>query len=107
MIYRVLCYNLDKNMTSLNWGRGVKANVEKWINIEEIIVKDNSRVQWLKLGWKKTNFLVSLKNRISQNKITSITIITGRSITGRTEIEVEIMNIYKQLLDLVPHNCLL
>lgn len=61
----------------------------------------------VKIGMEKKNFLVSLKNRVSQNKITRITISTRISITGRTEIEVEIMNFYKQLLNLVPHNCLL
>jgi len=46
----------------------VKLNLEKWLNIEESIMKQKSRVQWLQLGdGNTTYFHASLKNRIAQN----------------------------------------
>ncbi|KAG5581137.1 hypothetical protein H5410_051764 [Solanum commersonii] len=77
----------------------VKDNSEKWLNIEESIVKQKSRVQWLQLGDENTTyFQASLKTRIAQNKITSLTTATGRIGNNSTDIEEEIISFYKQLL---------
>lgn len=52
----------------------VKANLEKWINIEESIVKQKSKSSVATTGgWNTTYFHASLKNKIAQNKITSLT----------------------------------
>ncbi|WMV50918.1 hypothetical protein MTR67_044303 [Solanum verrucosum] len=77
----------------------VKDNSEKWLNIEESIVKQKSRVQWLQLGDENTTYFhASLKTRIAQNKITSLTTATGRVGNNSTDIEEEIISFYKQLL---------
>lgn len=69
------------------------------MNIEESIMKQKSRVQWLQLGdGNTTYFHASLKNREAQNRFTSLITNTGRTITSRAEIEEEIIGFYKQLL---------
>lgn len=79
--------------------REVKLNLEKWLNVEESILRQKSRVQWLKLGDGNTTYLhVSLKNRISQNRITSLTSARGSIMTNSKDIEEEIIGFYKQLL---------
>ncbi|KAH0699374.1 hypothetical protein KY290_014199 [Solanum tuberosum] len=77
----------------------VKENLEKWLNIKESILKQKSRVQWLKLGdGNTTYFHASLKNRIARNKILSLTTTDGRMVNNNNDIEEEVIEFYKQLL---------
>lgn len=79
--------------------REAKLNREKWLNVEESIMRQKSRVQWLKLGDGNTAYFhVSLKNRLAQNRITSLTSANGNIMTSSSDIEEEILGFYKKIL---------
>ncbi|XP_075074577.1 uncharacterized protein LOC142162154 [Nicotiana tabacum] len=74
----------------------LKENLEKWILVEESILRQKSRVQWLKLG--DTNFAyfhANIKNIITQNKIRSLVSDRGEMIQSEKGIEDEILGFYK------------
>ncbi|KAH0717607.1 hypothetical protein KY285_013638 [Solanum tuberosum] len=105
-IYRQQLHDLPNTMRQpgqstdiLQLEKEVKENLEKWLNIEESILKQKSRVQWLQLGdGNTTYFHVSLKNIIARNKILSLTTADGRMVNNSNDIEEEIIEFYKQLL---------
>ncbi|XP_059309968.1 uncharacterized protein LOC132061119 [Lycium ferocissimum] len=77
----------------------LKLGLEKWIIVEESILRQKFRIQWLGLG--DTNsafFFASMKSRICQNHITRLVAKNGIIRQTRQEIEVEIIDFYKQLL---------
>ncbi|KAH0776135.1 hypothetical protein KY290_007546 [Solanum tuberosum] len=79
--------------------RDAKLNLEKWLNVEENIIRQKCRVQWLKLGDGNTAcFHASLRNRLAQNKIASLTNATGNIVTNTKDVEDEILGFYKSLL---------
>nr|XP_016455955.1 PREDICTED: uncharacterized protein LOC107779965 [Nicotiana tabacum] len=76
-----------------------KVQLEKWLGVEESIMKQKSRVQWLKLGDANiTYFFASTKNIYSQNKIKSLIMRNGEVVQTKQEIEEEVLGFYKQLL---------
>lgn len=76
-----------------------KFQLEKWIRVEESILKQKSRIQWLKLGdGNNAYFYASMKNRNSQNKIQKLTRSNGTVTQIKQEMEDEVMSFYKQLL---------
>ncbi|XP_070019089.1 nuclear pore complex protein NUP98A-like isoform X2 [Nicotiana sylvestris] len=77
----------------------LKENLEKWILVEESILRQKSRVHWLKLGdTNSTYFHANIKNRITQNQIRSLVSDRGEMIQSEKGIEDEILGFYKQLL---------
>ncbi|KAK6804275.1 hypothetical protein RDI58_002059 [Solanum bulbocastanum] len=80
--------------------REAKLNRKKWLNVEESIMRQKSRMQRLKLGDGNTAYFhVSLKNRLAQNRITSLTSANGNIMASSSDIEEEILGFYKKLLE--------
>ncbi|KAH0746118.1 hypothetical protein KY285_007775 [Solanum tuberosum] len=68
--------------------REAKLNLEKWLNVEESIIRQKSIVQWLKLGDGNTAYFhASLRNRLPQNKIASLTNVTRNIVTNIKDVE--------------------
>ncbi|KAG5630871.1 hypothetical protein H5410_002588 [Solanum commersonii] len=70
-----------------------KVELERWINIEESILMQKCRVQWLKLGYANTShFHACLKSRQSQKQITQlmsfegIVLSSGSQVTAATSL---------------------
>nr|XP_009623102.1 uncharacterized protein LOC104114380 [Nicotiana tomentosiformis] len=79
--------------------KDTKMQLEKWLRVEESIMKQKSRVQWLNLGDANTTyFFASMKIRYSQNKIKSLIRNNGEVVQTKQEIEEEVLGFYKQLL---------
>ncbi|XP_019232866.1 PREDICTED: uncharacterized protein LOC109213514 [Nicotiana attenuata] len=79
--------------------KGLKKQLEKWVNIEESIFKQKSKNQWLKLGDSNSAFFfANMKSRISQTKIRSLMTTTGEIVQTMEAIEKEIVDFYKELL---------
>ncbi|XP_060177915.1 uncharacterized protein LOC132607856 [Lycium barbarum] len=77
----------------------LKHELEKWIMVEESILKQKSRVLWLKLGDSNlTYFHANIKSRIAQNHITRLVSATGELLTTNLEIENEAIGFYVNLL---------
>ncbi|WMV25905.1 hypothetical protein MTR67_019290 [Solanum verrucosum] len=76
-----------------------KVELERWINIEESILMQKSRVQWLKLGYANTSYFhACLKSRQSQKQITQLMSLEGIVLSSGSQVEGEITKFYKQLL---------
>jgi len=79
--------------------RETKLNLEKWVKVEENIMRQKSRVQWLKLGdGNTTYFHASLKSRIAQNRRTSLISANGSIVTTTNDIEDEVLGFYKKTI---------
>ncbi|XP_019259175.1 PREDICTED: uncharacterized protein LOC109237334 [Nicotiana attenuata] len=90
------CYN-DPNLYDIE--KELKLNLEKWILVEESILKQQSRVQWLRLGDTNLAFFHAyLKNRIAQNHINRLTTTSGDVVHTDRAIEEEVIGFYKGLL---------
>lgn len=67
--------------------------------VEESIMKQKSRVHWLKLGDANTTyFFANITSRYSQNKIKSLIRDNGEMVQTKQEIEEEVLGFYKKLL---------
>ncbi|KAK6779943.1 hypothetical protein RDI58_022127 [Solanum bulbocastanum] len=76
--------------------RETKMNLEKWLKVEESIMRQKSRVQRLKLGNGNTAYFhARLRNRIAQNRITSLISANGSIVTTTNDIEDKILDFYK------------
>ncbi|XP_019244246.1 PREDICTED: uncharacterized protein LOC109224116 [Nicotiana attenuata] len=79
--------------------KNTKAQLEKWLEVEESIMKQKSRVHWLKLGdANRAYFFAIMKRRYSQNKVKSLIRANGEMVQTKQEIEEEVLGFYKQLL---------
>lgn len=67
--------------------------------VEENILKQKSRIQWLKLGDLNSAFFhASIKNRNAQKKITRLLTQIWTYTQNQEEVQQEIIQFYKQLL---------
>ncbi|XP_059310873.1 uncharacterized protein LOC132062291 [Lycium ferocissimum] len=74
-----------------------KVEVEKWSLVEESILRQKTRVQWLGLGDSNSAYIfASVKSRISQNCIKNDA--HGSVLQDNNDIEQEIIGFYKGLL---------
>ncbi|KAH0698753.1 hypothetical protein KY284_012968 [Solanum tuberosum] len=83
----------------------LQIQLEKWSTIEESVMQQKSRVQWLKLGDANTAyFFANMKNRVAQNTITCL--MTSEGIKAQTQeaIELEVNTFYKDLLRKAAQN---
>ncbi|XP_019267319.1 PREDICTED: uncharacterized protein LOC109244651 [Nicotiana attenuata] len=77
----------------------LKQELEKWVQIEESVYKQKSRVQWLKLGDSNSGyFFAQMKHRNSTNGIQILTDDMGRQLVLDDEIEAEVLGYYRKLL---------
>ncbi|XP_019230433.1 PREDICTED: uncharacterized protein LOC109211357 [Nicotiana attenuata] len=76
-----------------------KMELAKWLEIKESIMKQKSRVKWLKLGDSNTAYFHAyVKNRQATNYIGRLINSTGQILMKANEVETEILKFYKQLL---------
>nr|XP_016451511.1 PREDICTED: uncharacterized protein LOC107776176 [Nicotiana tabacum] len=81
--------------------RGLKLQLEKWVLVEESMLKQKSRVQWLKLGdANNAYFFASMKNRIVHNQIRRLETAEGHTIINHKDIEAEVTHFCHRLLGL-------
>ncbi|XP_060210446.1 uncharacterized protein LOC132637365 [Lycium barbarum] len=85
----------------------LKLALEKWILVEDSILKQISRVKWMTLGdTNSAYFHACLKNRIAQNTIRRLSSERGVVINSESGLEEDITGFYKRLLgssaDVVP-----
>ncbi|XP_060169362.1 uncharacterized protein LOC132600312 [Lycium barbarum] len=79
--------------------RVLKHELEKWVLVEESILKQKSRVQWLQLGdTNSAYFHASIKSRLAQNHINILVTTNGEVLTKEKEIEEDAVSFYKGLL---------
>ncbi|KAK4731172.1 hypothetical protein R3W88_024160 [Solanum pinnatisectum] len=77
----------------------LKVELVKWSLIEKNIYKQNSIVQWLKLGNPNTAyFFASMKGRKAQNQINMHTKKDGQVIRDPSKIPKEAMEFYRRML---------
>nr|CCA65981.1 hypothetical protein [Beta vulgaris subsp. vulgaris] len=75
------------------------AQLRKWSTIDESILKQKSRIQWLSLGDSNSKFFfTAIKVRKARNKIVLLQNDRGDQLTENTEIQNEICNFYRRLL---------
>ncbi|KAG5594411.1 hypothetical protein H5410_035643 [Solanum commersonii] len=87
--------NVNHQTTLFEKEKVIKQHLEKWSLIEESIMKQKSRIQWLKLGDSNNGFFfVSMINRVAHNYIRSLVNEQGALVQAITE---EILSYYKQL----------
>ncbi|XP_059315743.1 uncharacterized protein LOC132066452 [Lycium ferocissimum] len=54
--------------------KDLKIQYEEWAKVEKSVIRQKSRVQWLKMGdSNSTYFFANMKSRVAQNKITQLT----------------------------------
>ncbi|XP_070049964.1 uncharacterized protein LOC142171954 [Nicotiana tabacum] len=76
--------------------KDLKENLEKWVMVEESILKQKSRIQWLNLGDSNATFFhASIKNRNAQKKITRWLNQAGTYTQTEEEVQQEITQFYK------------
>ncbi|XP_060210485.1 uncharacterized protein LOC132637413 [Lycium barbarum] len=85
----------------------VRLELEKWHNIEESVLKQKSRVNWLKLGDSNTSFFhACIRNRLAQNQIRTLTTIDAAhqlpSINSDIMKRDKVLNRRQQLLLIAP-----
>lgn len=83
----------------------LRMQLEKWSMIEESVMKQKSRVQWLKLGDANTAyFFAHMKNRVAQNTITSLMTYDGNKVQTQEALEHEVTAFYKGQLGSSAHS---
>lgn len=76
----------------------IQIQLEKRSLIEESIMPQNSRVQWLKLGDANiAYFFAPLKNRVAQNTINSLMRTDGSKAQTQDELEHEVISLARQV----------
>nr|XP_016450014.1 PREDICTED: uncharacterized protein LOC107774873 [Nicotiana tabacum] len=77
----------------------IREKMEKWVLIEESVVKQKSRNQWLQLGDDNSSyFLATMKSRMTQNNIRTLVDDRGNLIERENDIQEQILGYYKQIL---------
>ncbi|XP_070054708.1 uncharacterized protein [Nicotiana tomentosiformis] len=74
-----------------------KLELKKWLEFEESVLKQKSRIQWFKLGDSNTSYLYAcVKNKQAKNHICRLTNSVGQILQSAIEVEEEILNFYKK-----------
>lgn len=85
----------------------LKQQLEKWVLIEESILKQKSRVKWLQLGdANNAYFYACMKNMTAHNQIRRLNTTDGNIAQTEKEVEIEVVKFYQKLLgaaaDILP-----
>ncbi|XP_059285682.1 uncharacterized protein LOC132039156 [Lycium ferocissimum] len=89
----------DYPSTLFDSEKQLKNQLEKWVGIEESVLKQKSSIQWSKLGDANTPyFFASMKNRHSINMIRSLQNNNGDMLHTEEDIQQEMTKFYKSLL---------
>nr|XP_009796386.1 PREDICTED: uncharacterized protein LOC104242971 [Nicotiana sylvestris] len=87
------------NTKSVAQEKETNMELVKWLEIEESIMKQKSRIKWLNLGDSNTlYFYACVKNRQATNHIGRLTNSAGQLLMNANDVETEILKFYKQLL---------
>ncbi|XP_056697358.1 uncharacterized protein [Spinacia oleracea] len=99
---------LDKVQQSLQTGRSPALlnqevvcikQLRHWLRIDEIALRQKSRIQWLKLGDSNNHFFFStVKERVRFNSIAILYDDNGTKLVDPDLIQTEILSFYKKLL---------
>ncbi|XP_056690045.1 uncharacterized protein [Spinacia oleracea] len=99
---------LDKVQQSLQTGRSPSLlnqevvcikQLRHWLRIDEIALRQKSRIQWLKLGDSNNHFFFStVKERVRFNSIAILYDDNGTKLVDPDLIQTEILSFYKKLL---------
>ena len=74
-------------------------NLRKWLRVDEISLRQKSRIQWLQVGDSNHHFFFSsVKERNRQNRITVLFDDCGNKLVEADAIQGEIVGFYKKLL---------
>ncbi|KAH0645446.1 hypothetical protein KY284_033330 [Solanum tuberosum] len=85
--------------------REIRRQLEKWLNVEESIMSQKSRIQWLALGDSNTAFFhASLKCSYAQNSIHKLINGHGDLLYRPDDIKIENFHFYKDLQQLPAVN---
>ncbi|XP_019263452.1 PREDICTED: uncharacterized protein LOC109241192 [Nicotiana attenuata] len=77
----------------------LRRKLEKWVLIEESILRQKSRTKWLKLGDSNSAyFYACMKSRTSTNHIKILMTQDGKLLQNDKEVEEEVVGFYKKLL---------
>ncbi|XP_019246294.1 PREDICTED: uncharacterized protein LOC109225941 [Nicotiana attenuata] len=79
--------------------KAAKFELAKWLEVEESVLKQKSRIKWLKLGDSNTAYFhACVKNRQARNHIGRLIDSAGQILQSATEVEEDILRFYKKLL---------
>lgn len=83
----------------INEERKALADIEKWSNIEEQVMRQKSRATWIECGDANTKYFhAQWKIRNSQNTISSVYSEAGDHITDPAAVELEFISVFQDLL---------
>ncbi|XP_075084750.1 uncharacterized protein LOC142168002 [Nicotiana tabacum] len=89
----------DHQTSLFDTEKELRGKLEKWGVIEESIMRQKSRTQWLKLGDSNSAyFYACLKNRTTMNSIKSLVNQYGKLLQNEQEVKEEVVRFYKELL---------
>ncbi|XP_060190613.1 uncharacterized protein LOC132619867 [Lycium barbarum] len=78
--------------------------LEKWSLIEESVIKQKSRVQWMKLWDSNTKYFTAVVKEMAQRKhIHELTALSGTKLTEPKAIIHEVILFYKGLMGTAAH----
>ncbi|XP_019253791.1 PREDICTED: uncharacterized protein LOC109232474 [Nicotiana attenuata] len=81
-----------------------KDQLEKWSLIEEKILQQKSRVQWINIGdGNNKYFFAVMKERACRNNNTTLTALNGAILTEPKSIKREIVEFYKSLMGIAAN----
>nr|XP_009609757.1 uncharacterized protein LOC104103545 [Nicotiana tomentosiformis] len=79
--------------------KAAKLELAKWLEVEESVLKQKSRIKWLKLGDSNTSYFhACMKNRQAKNHIGRLINSVEQILQSVNEVEEDILSFYKKLL---------
>ncbi|XP_059306176.1 uncharacterized protein LOC132057559 [Lycium ferocissimum] len=82
-------------------------DIEKWNLVEESILRQKSRAQWIKLGDANNKYFSAvIKDRTNRKQLVELTSLTDIKLTEPQDIQEEVINFTKGLWDLLLNRCL-
>ena len=74
--------------------------------VEEIFLRQKSRVQWLRAGDKNSSFFFqSISKNRSSNRLVTITRVDGSIVNSEEEVKWEAINFFQSLVSLLICHC--